>query len=119
MNQDKTPKPKKPPAKPKAVEKRPAGNGTSATDKSKPVTSVPSQTQPKKNTTQKADSKKDGVTPIMSEAQKRAIYNLSRRRGISVDDLEKMAGELFGVSSVEDLPPQDASAFIRQLQQAA
>jgi hypothetical protein len=56
--------------------------------------------------------------PTMSTAQKNAIFNLSRRRGISVADLEKMSLETFHVS-VEQLSPQDASTFIRQLQQAA
>ena len=54
----------------------------------------------------------------MSEAQKRAIYNLSRRRGISVEDLEQMSVDAYGLS-VENLTSKDASAFIRNLQQAA
>jgi len=56
--------------------------------------------------------------PKMSEAQKRAVYNLSRRRGISVEDLERMAQETFN-NSLENLSSKDASAFIRNLQQAA
>ena len=56
--------------------------------------------------------------PSMSEAQKRAIYNLSRRRGISVEDLEAMSESAYNVS-VENLTSKDASAFIRNLQQAA
>jgi len=59
-----------------------------------------------------------GKQPAMSEAQKRAIYNLSRRRGISVEDLEQMSVDAYGVS-VENLTSKDASAFIRNLQQAA
>jgi hypothetical protein len=59
-----------------------------------------------------------GKQPSMSEAQKRAIYNLSRRRGISVEDLEQMALDTYGLS-VENLTSKDASAFIRNLQQAA
>jgi hypothetical protein len=59
-----------------------------------------------------------GKQPAMSEAQKRAIYNLSRRRGISVEDLEQMALDAYGVQ-VENLTSKDASAFIRNLQQAA
>ena len=54
----------------------------------------------------------------MSEAQKRAIYNLSRRRGISVEELKKLASEGYGVA-LEDLSSTDASEFIRQLQQSA
>jgi len=59
-----------------------------------------------------------GKQPAMSEAQKRAIYNLSRRRGISVEDLEQMSMDAYGVA-VENLTSKDASAFIRNLQQAA
>jgi hypothetical protein len=59
-----------------------------------------------------------GKKPGMSEAQKRAIYNLSRRRGISVEELEQMSEDAYGVS-VENLTSKDASAFIRNLQQAA
>lgn len=58
------------------------------------------------------------VEPVMSSAQKSAIYNLARRRSISVADLEKMANETFGVG-VDFLSHENASAFIRQLQQAA
>jgi len=61
---------------------------------------------------------KDTVQPKMSEAQRRAVYNLSRRRGISVEELEKMAEEAYGVE-LENLSSTDASAFIRNLQQAA
>ena len=59
-----------------------------------------------------------GKQPAMSEAQKRAIYNLSRRRGISVEDLEQMAIDAYGMA-VENLTSKDASSFIRNLQQAA
>jgi hypothetical protein len=67
-----------------------------------------------------AASKKSANTtqPKMSEAQKRAIYNLSRRRGISVEDLEQMAMDAYGLE-VENLSSKDASSFIRNLQQAA
>lgn len=59
-----------------------------------------------------------GEEPVMSTAQKSAIYNLARRRSISVADMEKMAEETFGLS-VDLLSRQEASLFIRQLQQAA
>jgi hypothetical protein len=72
----------------------------------------------------KTESKSEGNDgnnsgqPAMSEAQKRAIYNLSRRRGISVEDLEQMSMDAYNVA-VENLTSKDASAFIRNLQQAA
>ncbi len=59
-----------------------------------------------------------GNVPRMSEAQKRAVYNLSRRRGISVEELEDMALKAYN-TSLESLSSQDASSFIRQLQSAA
>ena len=59
-----------------------------------------------------------GKQPLRSEAQLRAIMNLGRRRGISVEDLEQMSLEAYGVA-VENLTSKDASAFIRNLQQAA
>lgn len=56
--------------------------------------------------------------PGMSEAQKNAIFNLSRRRGISVEELEKMVQETYSVS-LENLTGEEAKTFIRQLQQSA
>ena len=58
------------------------------------------------------------VVPVMSEAQKRAVLNLSRRRGIPETQIEDMAREQFGISFTE-LSVKDASVFIRHLQQAA
>jgi hypothetical protein len=55
---------------------------------------------------------------IMSSAQKRAVWNLSRRRGISVEELQRMVTESFGVE-LEHLSSRDASSFIRNLQQAS
>ena len=61
---------------------------------------------------------KPKTQPMMSEAQKRAIYNLSRRRGISVEQLEQMVSDAYQCD-LESLSSSDASGFIRQLQQAA
>ena len=61
---------------------------------------------------------KKSTQPKMSEAQKRALYNLSRRRGISVEQLEQMALDAYGCE-LENLTTSDASAFIRQMQTAA
>jgi hypothetical protein len=54
----------------------------------------------------------------MSEAQKRAIYNLSRRRGLSLEELDKLALEAYG-ANLSDLTTADASQLIRHLQQSA
>jgi hypothetical protein len=62
--------------------------------------------------------KSDVKIPVMSEAQKSAIMNLSRRRNISVTELENFAMKSFNVP-LENLSSADASAFIRQLQTAA
>ena len=54
----------------------------------------------------------------ISQAQEHAIMNLSKRRGLSDEDLEKMSKEMFN-SSVENLSVSDASSFIQSLQQSA
>ncbi len=72
----------------------------------------------KPGNTGKGKAKAETPPPKMSEAQHRAIMNLSRRRGISVEELEKMANETYGVP-LENISPSDASSFIRQLQQSA
>ena len=56
--------------------------------------------------------------PLMSEAQKSAMFNLSRRRGFSVEDIETKVKEKYGVP-VEDLTSVNAGEFIRVLQQAS
>ncbi len=53
--------------------------------------------------------------PGMSDAQKRAILNLSKRKGIGDDQVNKMANENFGVP-LDSLSIKDASALIRVLQ---
>ena len=75
---------------------------------------APEKEEPKTDSGDQAKS----TQPKMSEAQKRAIYNLSRRRGISVDELEQMVTDAYGCD-LDNLTSSDASAFIRQLQQAA
>jgi predicted nucleic acid-binding Zn finger protein len=110
---------------------RPYQKKTTKAGKAKNTRTQPSQkkaSQAKKNVVD-AEKKETVQSPVknvsktdagprMSEAQKRAIYNLSRRRGISVEDLEKMALESYG-SELETLTSKDASTFIRNLQQAA
>jgi len=66
----------------------------------------------------KPDDQDKSAQPKMSEAQKRAIYNLSRRRGISAEELETMALDTYQCE-LENLNSKDASTFIRNLQQAA
>jgi len=86
-------------------------------EKAKPA--EPPRTESKEEAPQTESSQDEQtVIPRMSEAQKRAIYNLSRRRNISVEECEKMAQESYK-TSLEDLSSKHASAFIRTLQQAA
>ena len=92
------------------------GNGGNGAKSSK------KPTEPKEPTHQQPNPEQPKTlspsVPTMSEAQKRAIYNLSRRRGISVEDIGKMALESYGVE-LGVLSSKDASSFIRNLQQAA
>jgi len=88
-------------------------------DKPEPKAKSEQPKEPEKSEPKVEPEEKTASTqPNMSEAQKRAIYNLSRRRGISVEELEKMATDAYG-RELEDLNSKDASAFIRNLQQAA
>jgi len=61
---------------------------------------------------------KSKTLPLMSEAQKSALYNLSRRRGLSLEEIEIRSKEKYGVS-VEELSSENAGEFIRYLQQAS
>jgi len=84
-----------------------------------PVNDKPAETKaPAKSNGNGKSKSKEGSIPVMSSAQKNAIYNLSRRRGISVEELESMVTKSYGVA-LEALSSQDASTFIRQLQQSA
>ncbi len=60
----------------------------------------------------------NGSLPSMSDAQRRAILNLSKRRGIDDGKVHQMAQEHFG-AGFDDLSIRDASAFIRLLQQTS
>jgi len=63
-----------------------------AKDKSEPKAKSKQPTKSEeKNTKVEPEDQSKSNQPKMSEAQKRAIYNLSRRRGISVEELEQMA----------------------------
>jgi hypothetical protein len=55
---------------------------------------------------------------LMSEAQRSALYNVSRRRGISSVDIESRCMEKYGVP-IEQMNSVNAGEFIRYLQQAS
>ena len=108
----------------KGASKKPAAKAPAKPAKKKAEPKAKAEAKPKaaskkkKEAEAKPPSEPASNQPGMSEAQKRAIYNLSRRRGISVEELENMATETYGVS-LEELSSKDASSFIRHLQQAA
>ena len=54
----------------------------------------------------------------MSAAQQIALQSLSKRRGMTQEEVDKMAADKYGMK-VENLSAIDAAAFIRQLQQSA
>jgi len=96
------------------------GNGSSEKTKAadpKPQEFKPAP-KPEPKPAPKGESKPEQPPPLMSSAQKNAIYNLSRRRGISVEELEKMSQQNYGVP-LENLSSSNASTFIRTLQQSA
>ena len=117
-------------ARPKAIKRTPKkSNGRNEKTASKPNAPQKNESKDKQKETSKNESQKkdfkpesskpeESTAPKMSEAQKRAVYNLSRRRGISVEELENMAQETYK-TSLEELSATDASIFIRSLQQAA
>jgi predicted nucleic acid-binding Zn finger protein len=107
------------PATPKA---KPAAAAKKVTEKKEPEKASKPGNAPKKVNNSKAKeskvSKQEQGTPSFSEAQKRAIFNLSRRRGISVESLDNLVMEDYG-KTLDDLSSAEASDLIRSLQQAA
>ena len=119
-------KPSKPPEpqaskEPKADKGNGSNGGSEKQAKPKPEEPkkepTPEETKPKPKPESKSEPKSEPA-PQMSSAQKSAIFNLSRRRGISVEELEKMAQQNYG-TSLETLSSANASSFIRTLQQSA
>jgi predicted nucleic acid-binding Zn finger protein len=82
---------KVPKAKTDAKKKSPVKDKPEPKAKSK-QSKEPEKSEPKVE----SEGKTASTQPNMSEAQKRAIFNLSRRRGISVEELEKMATDAYG-----------------------
>lgn len=95
-----------------------SGNNKKSTVKKKQAKQVNAEKGKPSAPAQKEDAPVTDIKPKMSDAQKRAIYNLSKRRGMSDEDLEAMSAEIYGVT-VEFLSSKEASSFIRELQQAA
>jgi hypothetical protein len=98
----------------------PAGNThqeTAAAKKGKPdkkETSRPVAPAPEPQTATKGSA----PPAQMSTAQERAILNLAKRRGLSQEELEKLAKEAYG-AEFKELSVADASQMIRHLQVSA
>ena len=107
----------------KAPKAQPKTTGKTASTAQKNKATESKQSEPKDSSDKKPETEPKEQPdqtgqPKMSEAQRRAIFNLSRRRGISVDEIESMVEESYGVE-LANLTSKDASSFIRNLQQAA
>ena len=70
----------------------------------------------KKTTASKSEEKTSGPQP--STAQMRAVENLSKRRGISSDELEEITQQHFG-TGLNNLTSSEVSNLIRILQQSS
>ncbi len=112
------PKAKPAVAKPEPEEQKvePEKSSNAKTNAAKPEKA--SEPAEKVNSKVSTPAKKKQDAPSFSEAQKRAIHNLSRRRGISVDALNNLVMEDYG-KMLDDLSSAEASDLIRSLQQAA
>ncbi len=99
--------------------KKTRGRKTSSTKAKTESKPPPAKKEPIPSTDQKTSEAKQDVTkPRMSEAQKRAVQNLAKRRGISEEQLETMSVEKYG-TDLKNLISSDAANFIRHLQQAS
>lgn len=78
----------------------------------------PKETPRKSNPPKEPTKANEDNIPKLSEAQRKAIFNLARRKGLSEEDLNAQVNKHYSVA-LEELTIQDASAFIRTLQQAA
>jgi len=85
-----------------------------------PITGTPAETNPPqaKKPGKSGNGNGKDKTAKMSEAQKNAIFNLSRRRGISVEELDKLSLKTFNMP-MENLSSPEAASFIRTIQQSA
>jgi len=104
------------------ADSRPAAARQIDTSQQQPSTAVQAgSNQPvtqQNNQTATRQSNPQNLRPAMSEAQKRAVYSLAKRRGISEEALASMCRENYG-TGIEELSSTDAATFIRSLQTAA
>lgn len=103
-----------------------ADNSNADQETKTPVNDDQNQTEAKttvaKSSEVKADKgngkSKEPKNALISGAQRNAIFNLSRRRGISVEELDNLVMKSYNVT-LDNLSSSDASQFIRTLQQSA
>lgn len=100
------------------------GNGSKSGKKETSAKQKESKSEPSKPpkseepaTKSEAKGNGNGKVPTMSEAQKRAIENLSQRRGISSEELEALALKNYN-KVIQELSSPDASDLIKLLQSA-
>lgn len=62
-----------------------------------------------------APSNGDKPSPPMSDAQKRAIWAIAKRKGVSEDQLKTLSVDIYGLN-ISALSIRDASSFITHLQ---
>lgn len=99
-------------------------NGSGGGPKLVPKDDAPKQTPSKSSESEskedgKPEKKQDGLPNGISTAQLRAIDNLSKRRGITPEELKNMLKEHYGTMATDALTAGEASSFIRLLQQSA
>lgn len=99
-------------------------NGTKTASNTKKTAKRQPKANPPTDDQGSTEPQKSPVTPIitgspkMSTAQKTAILNLSKRRGITEEELKTMVEDAYNVT-FDQMTSKDAAQFIRSLQQAA
>ena len=107
----------KTPSSQKNQVEKPQSTQAPATETSQAQSKAPEEKK-NENPSQKSSASIAESVPAMSAAQRRAVINISKRRGIEEDQLESMVNESFHIP-FDQLSNKDASSFIKLLQQAA
>lgn len=85
----------------------------------KPKTQQPVKAKPKQTKEVDKTQQSEPQNGKPSSAQINAIKNLAYRRGLSDDDIDKLAKDRMQIPSLQDLSADQAGKFIKLLQQAA
>lgn len=86
-----------------------------------PPVTITDTSKPKGNGNGKGAKTANGSngSSTISQAQKAAVINLAKRRGISFEELAMLAQTQYGIDDLDSMASKDASSFIRYLQTAA